>query len=154
MVSISMHKIYNNMLCAGYLEDEIELYFLLNYKLDVREKRIGQNEFRNELVDRFGKCVITHSKTFQACHIVPYSDIHNMDVNNGLLLNYQHHAMFDKYMMSINPESLCIEFNYNMVDRDEYFVSSVIGKKINILEQYPRIILYLNRHYNEFLEKN
>ena len=138
------------MLCADYNESEIELYFLLNYKLDVRGKRMGQKEYRHELINRFGKCVITNSKTFQACHVIPYSDNHNMDVNNGLLLNYQHHAMFDKYIMSINPDTLCVEFNYDIVDRDEFFVSSVDGKKLDILNQYPRIILYLNKHYGIF----
>ena len=67
-----------------------------------------QKKFRNDIVERDTKCIITGSdeKYCEACHIVPYAESSNknkFNINNGLLLCKMIHDVFDKYQVSINP---------------------------------------------------
>lgn len=67
--------------------------------------RSGQQKFRDQLVIRDKKCIISgHSATLcDACHIIPHYLTQNNDVSNGILISKLHHKPFDEYMWSINP---------------------------------------------------
>lgn len=68
--------------------------------------RIGQTEFRSNLLKRHKKCQIcglSHSELLVASHIKPWSKSNNkekLDEFNGLLLCSQHDAIFDKGYIS------------------------------------------------------
>ena len=150
--------IYLNLKNESYSEYDIRLYFLIKYQIDIskpeyqfNKKRIGQIEFKQELIDRYGKkCMLTGCNTFDACHIVPFSDSENMDPDNGLLLNPTHHKMFDNYEWSINPNTLQIEINYSKADQTDLFSQIIDNKKLKQLRQYQGVIKYLNSHYDKF----
>jgi hypothetical protein len=147
---------YENMINSNYSFNDIQLYILIKYNIDINEYefnkiRFGQEEFRENLIKRYKTCILTDSPVFEACHIIPHADSNNMCIDNGLLLNYQHHKMFDLYIFSINPDTLMIEINYNKIDMNDIFIQQIINKKINILENYPNTIKYLKHHYEQFI---
>jgi hypothetical protein len=160
----NLNLIYLDLLGSSYTETDIRLYFLIQFQIDIfkpenqfvrNKKRIGQEEFKKSLIDRFGsKCILTGSSKFEACHIVPYANSNNMCIDNGLLLNSQHHLMFDEYIWSINPKTLNIEINYSKVDEDDIFIQLIRDKNLNILDKYPQTIRYLSKHYSIFLSDN
>lgn len=156
-------------LCDKYSSDESNninsIKFVLldrfNYKPEYQnenikklcEEREGQNKFRQELIIRDGKCLITgdNPEICEACHIIPYSEIKSFDIANGLLLNRCFHKMFDNYLLSINSSD-CIEFsNYllNTENFDNYIVYN--GIKLNIHDECKK---YLEIHWNKFIEFN
>jgi len=124
----------------GY-DDELiykhHLKFLLDncYTIIFKEKsrkRLNQKEFREELFAKYNKCIITDEDcehSLDACHIIPVSENETYDIDNGLILRSDIHKTFDKYLWSINPETLEIEIkdNVNVGDIKKY-----VGQKVNI----------------------
>jgi predicted restriction endonuclease len=151
-------NIYLDMVMSNYSSDEVRIYFLVKYQIDISEpeyqfskKRIGQEEFRQKLAERYdSKCILTNTAKYEACHIVPFSDTHNMSIDNGLLLNSQHHKLFDDYIWSINPQTLCIEINYSLANSNDVFIRMIQNKHLPILRSYPNTIKYLTKHYEKF----
>lgn len=145
------------MILSNYSFDEIRLHFLICYNIDVNlyefsKKRMGQDEFRDKLIERYnGRCILTGTKKCQACHIIPHADSNNMFIDNGLLLSYQHHSLFDDYIISINPKTLCVELKHD-VDSEDPFINMIDNKKIDVLEKYPLTCKYLEKHYSKFIE--
>lgn len=77
--------------------------------------RVGQGYFRNQLIEKFdNKCAVTQSnihKILIASHIVPWSEAtkaERLDVNNGLLLSPLYDALFDKHLISFDPQGKII----------------------------------------------
>ena len=61
------------------------------------KKRLNQEKFRNQIVKRDKKCIVTGKnvpKEYDACHIVQIKDDENYDVNNRLLINKSINAYF------------------------------------------------------------
>ena len=112
---------YNN-----YEELKLDLDFLLTniyptihiIKLLPKEQRLDQDSFRKELIKKYNKCIISDSIDIEceACHIIPYSICKNFDIDNGLLLSSDLHKTFDKYLWSINPNTLTVKINKNIND--------------------------------------
>jgi hypothetical protein len=86
---------------------KLHLDFLLNnlYKHikinDLHKKRLNQEEFRNQLLNKYKKCIITNNDCIdelEACHIIEYKDGGNYDINldqdfinyNPLIINCSH----------------------------------------------------------------
>jgi predicted restriction endonuclease len=74
-------------------------------------QRIGQNLFRNALIDYWGgRCPltgITEPALLRASHIVPWSncnDEQRLDVHNGLLLSALWDAAFDQGLVSFGDD--------------------------------------------------
>lgn len=70
-------------------------------------QRIGQNLFRDALLDYWGRCCpltgITEPALLRASHIVPWSECNDeqrLDVHNGLLLSALWDAAFDQGLVS------------------------------------------------------
>lgn len=75
--------------------------------------RVLQQKFRNELIKLYDKCIITGVSNFEACHIIPFIDTDyysKYDKYNGILLKSDLHDLFDKFIFSINPDTLIVEF--------------------------------------------
>ena len=109
---INMKEIYQEILDKFYSDKDSSIYkinFVFYDKFNcnpevleetkkICEDRIGQTKFRHSIVERDVKCLISDDdvEQCQACHIIPYSETKLNDINNGLLLNYNLHHMFDK----------------------------------------------------------
>lgn len=117
------------------------------------EQRDGQNKFREELIFRDKKCLITgdNYEVCEAAHIIPYSESKSFDTANGLLLNRCFHNMFDKYLWSVNSLD-CVEYSNKIWDLENFNnYKSYNGIKINI---NPECKKYLSIHYEKFLQFN
>ena len=91
-----------------------EARILSNPHLEVTERqaivksRIGQGQFRENLLSKYGKCVITGVNIPQvlvASHIKPWAVCDNrerLDVNNGLILSATYDRLFDSGLISFN----------------------------------------------------
>ena len=112
-----------------------------------------QNYYREGIINRYRKCIISgmHMEVCDACHIIPFSESENFDIDNGILLNLVLHKLFDKYYWSINPSTLCVEIS-NKCDGFE-FLQEHNNKCINILEQHDGVRHYLKHHYDIFILK-
>ena len=87
---------------------------LSNPHLEVTERqaivksRIGQGQFRENLLSKYGKCVITGvdiPQVLVASHIKPWAACDNrerLDINNGLILSATYDRLFDGGLISFN----------------------------------------------------
>ena len=79
-------------------------------KTAIVQSRIGQGEFRNALIKKYGKCLISdvdNLKLLVASHIKPWtiSDNKNrLSVNNGLLLSATYDKLFDRGLITFNNQ--------------------------------------------------
>ena len=119
---------------------------------DVRNPLL-QNVFREGLINRFNKCIISdlHFDVCEACHIIPFSESNSFDIDNGLLLNCILHKLFDNYEFSIDSDLLVVEIS-NKSNNYDYL--KIFDKKyINSLEKYKKTRDLLKEHYGIFKEK-
>ena len=87
---------------------------LSNPHLEVTERQaivkslIGQGQFRENLLSKYGKCVITGvdiPQVLVASHIKPWAACDNrerLDINNGLILSATYDRLFDGGLISFN----------------------------------------------------
>ena len=153
------YEMYNRYEEFGYVNKDlfkIDMDFILEnfYKnvkiVELKSKRLNQTEFRKEILKKYKKCVISGNNCeyeIEGCHIIPVSDDGNYDIDNGLLLERNLHSTFDKYLWSINPNTLFIECGTlkNIGSIEKYR-----GKKI-ILPMNTSLYNNLSCHYNKFL---
>jgi hypothetical protein len=148
-------KIYQKFKHDGATLKDITFVLLMidNDVTDECTVRPDQKTYRSRLVDRYNTCVITdiNESRCEACHIFPFSESDNIqkyDIDNGLLLRRDLHPLFDKYQLSINPQTQCVEIKPNVI---EYDIEQFNGKKINNLSK--NTLKYLNQHYDKFLNQ-
>ncbi|MES1933278.1 hypothetical protein T35B1_11742 [Salinisphaera shabanensis T35B1] len=83
----------------------------------VREDQAG---FRARLIEHYGlRCMVTGVTTaavIEAAHIAPYGGRATNTVENGLLLRTDIHRLFDAGLMSIDPQTLRLEFAESVTD--------------------------------------
>ena len=86
------------------------------------EQRLGQGTFRTRVTDAYGRrCAVTGERTLpvlEAAHIKPYSHHGPNRVDNGLLLRSDLHRLFDRGLVTIEPERLTFKVSERI--RDEY----------------------------------
>ena len=138
----------------------IDIKFLLKTEhkniliLEGKEARYKQKEFREKVIKRYRNCIVTENKCIQeleAAHIIPHNDIKCCDLDNGILLEKNLHAIFDKpnYYWSINPETLKIEIKNTVKIEGKSSICKYNGKKIKV---HNNSIKYLQDHYKKFIE--
>ncbi len=113
-------------------------------------------KFKQDLFQIHGtQCCITKSKNntkLEVCRIIPFDICNNYDINNALIMTSNFHRMFDAYLFSINPESLCVIMSDELKEDDDYKYNNC---KITINENnVNEIKKYLTKHYNIFIFKN
>ena len=81
-------------------------------KEQIVKTRVGQGSFRKLLIEQRGctceLCNINVPEVLRASHIRSWSSSNaaqRMDLQNGLLLCANHDALFDRHMISFNPET-------------------------------------------------
>ncbi len=86
------------------------------------ERRLGQGTFRTRVTDAYGRrCAVTGERTLpvlEAAHIKPHAQQCPNRVDNGLLLRSDLHRLFDRGLVTIEPERLT--FGVSQRIRDEY----------------------------------
>ncbi len=144
----------------NYDEMEYDLDFLIetifqNYKIisSQSETRRSQSTFREGLIQKYGKCIITDTNCLdelEAAHIIPYKeDKHNFFVSNGLLLKSNIHKTFDKYKWTINPDTFMIEVKNN-IDVGE--IKKYQGTKVNLNQTDILLVNNLKKRYQDYLK--
>lgn len=135
---------------------------LSNSHLEVTERqaivksRIGQGQFRENLLSKYGKCVITGvdiSQVLVASHIKPWAACDNrerLDINNGLILSATYDRLFDSGLISFNERgNLLISKFINNINRDLLSLDSKreyqIGYSTSMRDylQYHNDVIYL-----------
>ena len=119
-------------------------------QLDKSNNRSPQEEFRNNLIDKYNKCIITglDVSECEAAHIIDLKeDALNYDINNGLLLTASLHASFDKLIWTINPTTFNIEINNkyknNLIHKYQNVnLKNIFNKKMtnNLIKKYDIFI--------------
>jgi predicted restriction endonuclease len=152
-------SIFNKYKDFDYDDEDIfqfDLEFLINniYNIkivetkliDLKQKRMGQQEFRQKVLELYGsKCIVSGNDCpaeLEAAHIVPFSEQTNYDLSNSLLLERNLHSTFDKYLWSINPETFMIEVKDNCGSIKKYE-----GKILNLNDDLK---FNLREHYSSF----
>jgi hypothetical protein len=87
--------------------------------------RYGQPEFRRKLLEAYGgRCAVTGTaieRVLEAAHVKPYASEGESRVSNGLLLRSDIHALFDAYLLSIDPKTYKIKVSNTLRDVEEYW---------------------------------
>lgn len=118
--------------------------------------RIGQGQFRDKLLFKYKKCIITGISIPQvlvASHIKPWAACDNkerLDVNNGLILSATYDRLFDSGLISFNENgrlyiSRAINENNRSLlalDLDRQYQIGFSGNMANYL-QYHNDVIYL-----------
>jgi len=75
-------------------------------KIVLGRRRIGQAQFRDELLRRFGaRCAITGqqpAEALEAAHLYRFSQMPEHDTFGGLLLRRDLHTLFDRWLLAID----------------------------------------------------
>lgn len=109
----------------------------------VKNRGIRQLMFKDAVSRAYGgRCAFTggtYDGVLEACHIFPWreaSDIQQLDVRNGILLNPLHHRLFDRGHMTITTDY-----------RIEYAYAGDEGKEYSEIERLFTIDLHGKRMY-------
>ena len=135
---------------------------LSNSHLEVTERqaivksRIGQGQFRENLLSKYEKCVITGvdiPQVLVASHIKPWAACDNrerLDINNGFILSATYDRLFDSGLISFNERgNLLIAEFINNINRDLLSLDSKreyqIGYSTSMRDylQYHNDVIYL-----------
>lgn len=116
--------------------------------------REGQQNFRKKVLDNyFGKCCVTGTNTssiLEAAHIMPYSGLKSNRVDNGLCLRIDIHKLFDRFLLSINPDTRIILLS-EVISHDPSY-NFLQGKRIDE-GKIQAAINFLHVHYTTFCKR-
>lgn len=166
--SINYYLIYKKIIDKFYSDKDDSIYkinFVFYDKFKIQpenfvdtlglcNERIGQTKFRTDIVNFYSCCIISEDDPIicQACHIVPYSETKFNHIDNGLLLNYNLHHLYDLFLITFKFKEN-INDTYNL-----YFV--VISEKILNKKSFSNYIKFnnkivkINANSKNFLEQN
>lgn len=147
-------------LSESYNQEELDLLFYQIFditfnlsELELKDKRLHQIEFRDEIINKYHCCIISGlpSSMCEACHIIPYcesTDKQKYDINNGLLLEAGIHKLFDAHLISIDPTDKCVKISpLIMIDTKYKCIHQFNNKKINVLSE--ETLRYLKSHFSD-----
>jgi len=125
-----------------------EMKMMLN--MDARNST-KQREFAKKLHELYKTCVICGiSIPVEGAHIVPWCDREEFDIDNGLLMCNNHHALFDRFLFTIDPNTLIIKLSNEMNEDKHHKVYKnkiiCVPKEINL----DNLKNNLSSHYDKF----
>lgn len=141
------HELFKNAIFYIMYVKEINFY-------NEKKERYHQKKFSKKIFERDKKCIVIrkgNSVEFEASHIVPVSDGGDYTESNGILLTRNLHKLYDEYLWSINPETLCID----TISDDEEITGSIknyLNNKVNLIPDFFMLI-NLKSHWDKFLDK-
>jgi hypothetical protein len=164
------NKLYEKLINLYTSDIEIQeikliLYDKFSYKItnkNLRDERDEQEKFRKKLIKLDNTCIISGDdpEQCQACHIIPVCESESYNTNNGILLNYNFHNMFDRFKFGF-------EFIKN-IDKHYDLYKIILSNTIINKSTYNNYKIYDNKEikirkecrknlqqkYNEFIIKN
>ena len=162
----SAHQIQHNIISNDVSHDDIEAMTLqrtLNNNLcagtDVEKivkTRVSQGSFRRLLLlerHHCNLCDISTTSVLRASHIKEWAESskeERIDANNGLLLCANHDALFDRHLISFEPDTgnICISASIDDDQRNALNISKSTRISMN-----ERMKAYMQIHYKKFIEK-
>jgi hypothetical protein len=88
------------------------------YSLSMRKDRVRQADFRADILRRYAnQCVMSGCDVVEAlegAHIVPFNGEDTNHVENGIPLRGDLHTLFDRYLISINPDTYTIQLAHKL----------------------------------------
>ncbi|MFS8170998.1 HNH endonuclease [Vreelandella titanicae] len=116
--------------------------------------REGQQDFRKQVLKNYyGSCCISGSRineVLEAAHINPYAGQHSNRLDNGLCLRVDIHRLFDKFLISINPEKRQIKTSSRIKNDPEY--GQLEGKQM-MRGKVLASDYFLSQHYRTFCKR-
>lgn len=118
--------------------------------------RVSQGSFRRLLLlehHQCNLCDISSTPVLRASHIKEWSESsreERIDANNGLLLCANHDALFDRHLISFEPNTgnICISSSIDNNQRKALNLSESIR-----LSMTDRMKYYMQIHYKKFVQK-
>lgn len=118
--------------------------------------RVSQGAFRRLLLlerHQCQLCNITTTSVLRASHIKEWSEStkeERMDAENGLLLCANHDVLFDRHLISFDPEygNICISESLGDQQRESLQISDSLNIEIS-----DRMKTYMKLHYQKFKDK-
>lgn len=100
-------------------------------------------------------CILSncHEDACKVSYIIPYNKCNiytHHNINNGLFLEAGLHLLFDKYLWSINQDSIVVVSNKILYNNSYHIINQYHNKKLTL---HRKQLKYLKHHYNEFLKK-
>jgi len=96
-----------------YLRAEFPDLIIGGHLITITKRRRGQQEFRLALLDAVGPaCLITGNNpecVLEAAHIRSFARFGSHSLDGGLLLRRDFHALFDRHLIRIHPETWRVE---------------------------------------------
>lgn len=112
--------------------DKIILVFMDKFDFDPTsiestEEKVKRKDdkFKEEVKKYYKNCIVTGTshKICQVAHIKPFSESdpeEKYDPNNGLLLRSDIHDLFDKKLLTINPETFQLRLKDEVLSDEEF----------------------------------
>ena len=101
----------------------------------VVRRRIGQQRFRERLLDRFGPtCAVTGAQpemVLDAAHLYRFSDRPEHADNGGLLLRADVHRLFDRLVLTFHPRTWTTQVAPTLLERHES-LAVLDGRRISV----------------------
>jgi len=142
--AMTLQRTLNNNPCAGTDVEKIV------------KTRVSQGSFRRLLLlerHHCNLCDISATSVLRASHIKEWAESskeERIDANNGLLLCANHDALFDRHLISFEPETgnICISASIDDDQRNALNLSKSARISMN-----ERMKAYMQIHYKKFIEK-
>jgi len=146
-------------------------YNLRNKRHDVYYKRKCDSTYRNKLrqnmLNQYNRCILTDSCGFHSSHIIPLSELKNMNINDTLFDHISnaipispsiHHNLFDKYKLSFDTNNY--SFNDNniiiktVIDMDycKKYEPSALKYQNKMVTLHKSTLYLLKIHFKIFKE--
>ncbi len=156
----NLYTLYENLRITNKDITELDFLFYHHHQYEhkpkeLKDKRIDQDKFRDLLIKRYNKCIITGNgdAVCEGCHIIPLSECNNYDIDNGLLLDNSIHTLFDKYLLTIYHKTSQIMIKEKILKNDNYVnFTKYNGMKIENLNQ--NTLNNLKLHNEKYFENN
>ena len=119
--------------------------------------RVSQGAFRRLLLlehHHCSLCNIATTSVLRASHIKEWAESsreERIDANNGLLLCANHDALFDRHLISFEPNTgnICISSSIDSEQRNALNISDTAR-----ITMSDRMKAYMQVHYKKFIEKD
>lgn len=133
---------------SGFSSIETDRRLKVNREAVVRS---GQAAFRKQILESYNfECCVTRCKevaVLEAAHIVPYMGDHSNTLENGLCLRVDIHRLFDRYLASVNPDTLVFEIAESLRSDPTYNTLNGTHLKLGLVRPHKEL---LEKHYLSF----
>jgi HNH endonuclease len=118
------------------------------HEIAISKTRLGQQRFREEMLARFDQvCAFTGRQppgALEAAHLYLYSETPRHDIKGGILLRCDLHALFDRWLITIDPERWTIDVAPELTSYPP--LAELQGNPVQISKHLRPRAEYINNH--------